>query len=113
DMGLGKTLQALALLVARAGGGPQLVVAPTSVCWNWRVEAERFAPSLRVVRWGGAARMGEPFRAGDLVIASYALVARDAERLAHTRFATLILDEAQVVKNAHTQRARAVHQLGA
>jgi hypothetical protein len=48
DMGLGKTLQALALLDARAAEGPALVVAPTSVCGNWRDEAVRFAPSLRV-----------------------------------------------------------------
>ena len=52
DMGLGKTLQTLALMISRAGGGPALVVAPTSVCGNWLAEAARFAPGLQVEMYG-------------------------------------------------------------
>ena len=52
DMGLGKTLQTLALLICRAGGGPALVVAPTSVCGNWLAEAARFAPGLQFEMYG-------------------------------------------------------------
>jgi superfamily II DNA or RNA helicase len=114
DMGLGKTVQALALLGARAALGPALVVAPTSVAANWIREASRFAPGLRTVpyredRAGALASLGP----GDVVVTSYGLVARDAEELGAVRFATLVLDEAQAIKNPGTQRARAVLGLAA
>jgi superfamily II DNA or RNA helicase len=119
DMGLGKTLQALALLLHRREAGPALVIAPTSVCGNWLRETERFtAGGLRPVIYGAlpeeerdaaVADLGP----GDLLVASYGLVTRDAARLAGRRFATLILDEAQAVKNAHTARAKAVRGLDA
>ncbi|MHB8417284.1 MAG: DEAD/DEAH box helicase [Myxococcales bacterium] len=115
DMGLGKTLQALALLAARAPSGPALVVAPTSVCFNWVREARRFTPELRPVlyrevdRERALAALGP----GDVLVTSYALLVRDAERFAAARFATLVLDEAQAVKNATTRRARAVRELQA
>jgi hypothetical protein len=110
DMGLGKTLQALALLLDRAAHGPALVVAPTSVGFNWVREAERFAPGLRVEAWRGGdrrARLGT-LDAGDVLVTSYDLVQRDAEVLAEVPFATVVLDEAQAVKNASTRRWKAV-----
>ena len=55
-MGLGKTLQALAVLLARGDGGPALVVAPTSVCGNWLAETQRFAPTLNVAIYGEGER---------------------------------------------------------
>ncbi len=115
DMGLGKTLQALAVLVTRAPLGPALVLAPTSVCFNWEREARRFAPSLRMVAWRTADREGTlaGLGPGDVLVASYALLVRDAERLCQARFSTLVLDEAQAVKNAATRRARAVRDLDA
>jgi superfamily II DNA or RNA helicase len=115
DMGLGKTLQALALLCLRSGEGPALVVAPTSVCANWTKEAQRFAPSLKVTLYREADREGAVSRleAGEVVVASYGLVTRDLERFKAVRFATLVLDEAQAVKNAATRRARAVRELDA
>jgi len=115
DMGLGKTLQALALLCLRAGEGPALVVAPTSVCANWVKEAKRFAPALSATLYREADREDVVSRLGrgDVLIASYGLVTRDVERLKAVRFATLVLDEAQAVKNAATCRARAVRELGA
>jgi superfamily II DNA or RNA helicase len=118
EMGLGKTLQARAVLLARAGEGPQLVVAPTSVGPNWVAEAARFAPSLRarLHRGSGRARRSAGLGPGDLVIASYDVLARDAldgGALAGVRFATLVLDEAQLAKNARSRRARAVRAVDA
>ncbi|NOK18574.1 DEAD/DEAH box helicase [Corallococcus carmarthensis] len=110
DMGLGKTAQALALLLSRTADGPALVVAPTSLRGNWVREAARFAPSLRVHVWQDADRDALPARLGprDLLIISYGLLARDAAKLADVTFATLVVDEAQAVKNPDTARARAL-----
>ena len=117
DMGLGKTVQTLALLLARAAAGPALVVAPTSVCDNWAAEAGRFAPGLRCAVYGRgdgdrAAQIGSAV-AGDLLVVSYALLLRDAEAFAAQPWATLVLDEAQALKNAATQRVQAVATLQA
>jgi SNF2 family DNA or RNA helicase len=120
DMGLGKTVQTLALLLQRAPLGPALVVAPTSVCRNWADEAARFAPGLRVsvygqdaVAEGDRAAQLPALAAGDLLVASYGLLLRDAEAFAETAWATLVLDEAQALKNAATQRVKAVAALQA
>ncbi|HEU0203207.1 MAG TPA: DEAD/DEAH box helicase [Burkholderiaceae bacterium] len=115
DMGLGKTIQALALLAARAAAGPALVVAPTSVLANWRAEARRFAPGLDVRVWseGDRAAQLEALAAGQVLLVSYGLLALHAETFAARRFATLVVDEAQAIKNADTQRARAVRALQA
>jgi hypothetical protein len=113
DMGLGKTLQALALLMARAPLGPALVVAPTSVLHAWRVEAERFAPSLRLRLFHEGDRDLSAAGPGDVVVVSWTVFAREADLFSKTRFATAILDEAQAIKNSATQRARAAHALDA
>jgi superfamily II DNA or RNA helicase len=118
DMGLGKTVEAVALLLHRAESGPALVVAPTSVADNWRRELERFAPSLSPVLYrdhSDATRdaLLSGLGAGQVLITSYGLLARDAERLAANRFATLVVDEAQAVKNAATRRAKAARGLAA
>ena len=115
DMGLGKTVQTLALLLQRADAGPALVVAPTSVCGNWLAEAARFAPSLNAVLYGEGDRAAAlaALGAGDLVVASYALVQIDAEAFAGREWATLVLDEAQALKNAATKRAKAIGTLKA
>ena len=114
DMGLGKTVQALAVLLDRAKAGPALVVAPTSVGFNWVREAKRFAPSLNVVLYRETERSRPPsLGPGDLLVASYGLVVRDAAALAQLHFATLVLDEAQAIKNPATHRARAVRDLQA
>jgi SNF2 family DNA or RNA helicase len=113
DMGLGKTVQALAVLLARAERGPALVVAPTSVCFNWVREAERFAPSLRPVlfREGDRAATLAALGPSDLLVCSWGLLVGHAEPLAKVRFATLVLDEAQAIKNPATRRARAARDL--
>ncbi len=112
DMGLGKTLQAIAVLLRRAPAGPQLVVCPTSVEGNWIDEIARFAPSLRPRLFRGDRELTE-LKPGDVVLASYQLVARGLGRLAETPWTTLVLDEAQMVKNAAAKRATALTELNA
>ncbi|GGB96341.1 DEAD/DEAH box helicase [Pseudoduganella buxea] len=113
DMGLGKTVQALALLLLRATGGPTLVVAPTSVCLNWASEAARFAPTLNVRMFGAGDRADTIDSAGqyDLVIVSYGLLQLESERFTKQRWHTIVLDEAQAIKNAATKRSQAVMAL--
>ena len=113
DMGLGKTLQALALILSRAPGGPTLVVAPTSVATNWMAEATRFAPTLNIKLFGSGDREAMLKDAGayDVIVASYGLLQLEAERFAGPRWHTIVLDEAQAIKNAHTRRSQAVMAL--
>ncbi len=113
DMGLGKTIQALALLVHRAALGPALVVAPSSLVFNWRDEARRFAPGLQVRVYRGPDRTTQldHLGAGVLLLTTYDILARDAAVLAQTRFASLVLDEAQAIKNPAAQRTKAVFSL--
>jgi len=113
DMGLGKTLQALALILSRAPGGPTLVVAPTSVATNWMAEAERFAPTLNIQLFGAGDRKAMLEQAGpfDVIVASYGLLQLEAEHFAKQRWHTIVLDEAQAIKNAHTRRSQAVMAL--
>ncbi|MCV2362529.1 DEAD/DEAH box helicase [Paucibacter sp. DJ1R-11] len=116
DMGLGKTVQTLALLLQRAELGPALVLAPTSVCGNWLAETAQFAPGLRCSIYGeDADRAGLIAAAGpgDVVVISYALAQIDAESLAEKAWATLVMDEAQALKNAATKRAKSVAEFQA
>jgi hypothetical protein len=114
DMGLGKTLQTLAHLMAekasgRSGGRPSLVIAPTSVVPNWRAEAIKFAPGLRVLVLNGADRR-KYFRSiphADLVITSFALLQRDIEKLLGFQYHIMVLDEAQYIKNPRAKVAQA------
>ncbi len=109
DMGLGKTIQALALLLARAPGGPAIVMAPTSVIGNWQREAARFAPTLNVLRFDELDRTTQlpNLAAFDLLLVSYGLLTTHSETLAKQHFHSIVLDEAQAIKNASTQRAQA------
>ncbi len=115
DMGLGKTVQALALLLSRASLGPALVVAPTSVCGGWCEQAWRFAPTLTVHRFGAGdrQRMLEGLGPGQVVVCSYGLLQSEVERLTALTWSTLVLDEAQAVKNPQTRRHKAVARLEA
>ena len=115
DMGLGKTVQALAVLLARAPIGPALVVAPTSVCENWLIEAQRFAPSLNIVKLSQAEREASIAAAkpNDVIVCSYGLLVQHSEQLEAIEWATLIADEAQAVKNTNTARARSLGALNA
>jgi superfamily II DNA or RNA helicase len=115
DMGLGKTLQAIATLMDRAEAGPALVVAPTSVTFNWVREIERFAPGLRPILYRGSGRGGLVESAGskDVLIVSYGLLHRDIDSLKRRSFSTLVLDEAQATKNASSRRAKAARAIQA
>ena len=116
DMGLGKTVQTLALLIDRAELGPALVLAPTSVCGNWLEETATFAPGLRATIYGeDADRAGLIAAAGpgDVLVVSYALAQIDAELFADKAWATLVMDEAQALKNAATKRAKSVAEFKA
>ncbi|MEB3225852.1 MAG: SNF2-related protein [Synechococcus sp.] len=115
DMGLGKTLQTLTALLARAPQGPSLVIAPTSVCPNWISEALTFAPTLNPILFGSGDRQTtiDQLKPFDLVICSYGLLQQDevAAILAGAHWCTIVLDEAQAIKNSATKRAKAATQL--
>lgn len=115
DMGLGKTLQALAVILYRAQGGPTLVVAPTSVCMNWEQEANRFAPTLNLHTLTGGNRAGTVESLGkfDLLITSYTLLQQEIDLLEQVNWQTVVLDEAQAIKNAATKRSKAAMRLQA
>lgn len=120
DMGLGKTLQTICHILTekdsgRSQGKPSLVIAPTSVVPNWRAEAKKFAPSLRVLVLDGPQRK-KSFRAipyADLVLTSYALLPRDIEQLSKYNFHLAALDEAQHIKNPSAKVAQAACKLEA
>lgn len=122
DMGVGKTAQVLALLENRrvlrqqaketsAAPGPSLVVVPKSLLFNWRQEAERFTPQLRVLDYTGLNRSASGLASYDLILTTYGTLRRDAAQLKNVRFDYVILDEAQTVKNSGTESAKAVRLL--
>ena len=113
DMGLGKTLQALAVLVERAEKGAALVVAPVSVCRNWVKEAIKFSPTLNFQIFGGGDRKATVESLGkyDVLVTSYSLLQSEEELFTSRKFATIVLDEAQAIKNRNTKRSKAVMAL--
>lgn len=117
DMGLGKTVQALAHLAIEKASGrlqqPCLIIAPTSLMFNWEMESKRFVPELKVIILQGQQRKKhyEALTQYDLVLTTYPLLNRDAEILLQQEFSWVILDEAQAIKNPKTQAAKIVQQL--
>ena len=120
DMGLGKTLQTLAHILTEKKSGqsrglPVLVIAPTSVVPNWRAEALKFTPELRVLVLNGPERK-KYYRSiphADLVLTSFALLQRDIDKLAAVPFHMAVLDEAQNIKNPRSKVAQAACKLDA
>lgn len=114
EMGLGKTLQTLAFLrhirQTKPNGPPMLIVCPTTLVFNWIAESRRFTPSLKVLALQGPDRHArfQEISQNDLVVTSYALIRRDADRYRELTFDTVVLDEAQHIKNRQTQNAQAV-----
>jgi superfamily II DNA or RNA helicase len=121
EMGLGKTLQAIALVCHAKSLGetaPFLVVAPTSVVYNWSAECERFAADLdvRIVSETGRRRPGtiaEVAAGADIVVTSYALFRLEYDGYAEVPWAGLVLDEAQFVKNSKSRAYRCAKLLPA
>ncbi len=114
DMGVGKTAQVLALLETRREQReqgeiqePSLVVVPKSLVFNWKQEATRFAPKLRLLDYTGATRNNSEIAAHDVVLTTYGTLRRDIEQLSGVSFDYVILDEAQAIKNAGTGSAKA------
>ena len=109
DMGLGKTIQILSLLDSDERKGPALIVVPKSLIFNWKDEAARFAPRLRVLDLTGLARKDRwsQIPEHDIVLTTYGTLRRDVPILKDTRFDTIVLDEAQAIKNASTESAKA------
>jgi superfamily II DNA or RNA helicase len=106
DMGLGKTLQTLCVLQGRT-----LVVTPTSVLHHWADELRRFRPDLRVSMYHGPQRALTANT--DVTLTTYAILRLDADTLAQTTWDTVVLDEAQAIKNPDSQVARAAYGLRA
>jgi hypothetical protein len=119
DMGLGKTIQTLAHILAEKAAGrlttPALVVCPTSLVANWRHEAERFAPDLRVLtlHGGNRAHRFSSIAEADLVLTTYALLPRDADTLVPVEWHLVALDEAQAIKNPASKAAQLTAKLKA
>ncbi len=118
DMGLGKTLQTIAYILSEKENGhscglPNLVLAPTSVVQNWQREAAKFAPDLEVLILQGADRHQrfEQMSQADIVMSSYALLARDLEYFIPQKFHAIILDEAQHIKNPQAKVSQALLEL--
>lgn len=115
DMGLGKTATTLAHLATRPG--PHLVVCPLSVVHNWCAEAARFTPWLQVAVHHGSDRVRgdavDQLIPSDIVVTTYGLLSRDVDSLGAVAWSTLVLDEAQNVKNHLTRAARAVRHIRA
>ncbi len=117
DMGLGKTVQTLAHILKEKEVGnlcdPALVVMPTSLMHNWKAEAARFAPGLRVLTWHGSDR-GKSLgiiKDHDLVLTTYGLMVRDIRTLQARHWSMLVLDEAQHIRNPRTSVARMAREL--
>ncbi|TIC82246.1 DEAD/DEAH box helicase [Nocardioides sp. GY 10113] len=125
DMGLGKTITLISLHLHRleaglSGGGPTLVVCPTSLLGNWEAEIARFAPGVPVRRFHGSARSLEDLDAGagagmfgaGFVLTTYGTLRSDPEPLAAVGWDLVVADEAQHVKNSRSATARALRRLG-
>lgn len=115
DMGLGKTVQTLTLLQSEkeANHGTSLLVMPTSLIYNWEMEARKFTPHLRILTYTGTQRNKDVkrFDQYDLVLTSYGITRLDVEALKNFYFNYIILDESQVIKNPSSNIAQAVREL--
>lgn len=115
-MGLGKTVQTLALLQAqkeKGETGTSLLIMPTTLIYNWEMEAAKFAPNLKILNYTGTQRNKDVSRFSkyDVVLTSYGITRLDVEALQAFYFNYIILDESQVIKNPSSNIAKAVLQL--
>ena len=119
DMGLGKTIQVLALLqrrkTKRQAKGPSLIVVPRSLVFNWMQESSKFTPKLKILDYTGPGRHAsrESFPKYDVIVTTYGTLRSDIVDLSEMSFDYAILDEAQAIKNAESQAAKAARLLKA
>ena len=109
DMGLGKTVQTIAVLLNEATHGACLIVAPTSVCFNWSEELKKFAPTLNIHRLHESSDRGSTIQKlsqRDILICSYHLLHTAGDSLSAKQWHIIVLDEAQAIKNFSTKRAQ-------
>jgi len=116
DMGLGKTVQTLTLLQYLKENGeksPSLLVMPTSLIYNWELEANKFTPELKVYNYTGTNRVKDvsQFNGYDLVLTSYGITRLDIEILQEFYFNYIILDESQAIKNPNSNISKCVKKL--
>lgn len=116
DMGLGKTVQTLALLQAekeKGNVGTSLLIMPTSLIYNWEMEAAKFTPDLKIFTYTGTLRNKDitRFSKYDVVLTSYGITRLDVELFQKFYFNYIILDESQVIKNPGSNIAKAVMEL--
>ena len=116
DMGLGKTIQTLALLLSRKEENPDntsMLIVPTSLIYNWELEAKKFVPDLKILRYTGTNRTKniEKFAEYDVVVTSYGTIRMDSELVQEFYFDYLILDESQAIKNPNSQIAKEIKKL--
>ncbi len=117
DMGLGKTIQMLAFFDERRKRRPKkvpsLIVVPKSLMFNWKQECEKFTPQLSVIEYHGLerAKLRDVFAKQDLILTTYGTLRRDVLLLKDLEFDYIVLDEAQAIKNAGSQVAKAVRLL--
>lgn len=109
EMGLGKTLQAIAFILSEEKSNPFLIVAPTSLIYNWKLEFDKFAPHMKFLVINGEKSVREDcfeeIKNYDVVITSYALMRRDIDKYENVLFQSCILDEAQNIKNHRSLNA--------
>lgn len=115
DMGLGKTLQVIAFLLHQKNAGKlaknkALAVVPTSLISNWEHELERFAPSLTFYSYHGTER-SDSFRSADVVITSFGMVRNNLKVFENLNWHTVIVDEAQNIKNTTAEQTKAIKKL--
>lgn len=117
DMGLGKTVQTIAYLLSERSDKPHLVVVPASVVYNWRNECRKFAPSLKVQILVGLREerelLMEEGKFADVWITTYGIVRQDIDLYKEISFQSLILDEAQHIKNYFTKTSKAIREIQA
>jgi len=116
DMGLGKTLQTLSLLLKEKESGvntPSLIILPTSLIYNWKSEACKFTPTLKIHIHAGINRSKDPqsFEGNDLILTSYGIARQDIDVLKTFPFNYVILDESQMIKNPESKTAKAIKKL--
>jgi SNF2 family DNA or RNA helicase len=118
DMGLGKTLQVITTLLkfkdeGRLDKHPALVIAPTTLLTNWGKEIQKFAPTLRIAVYYGPGRVFDPngFEGVDVLLTSYGIARSDVNRLKKIEWNTIVVDEAQNIKNSDTAQTKAIKQL--